>query len=457
MERHISREDIACIFSYAATAAEVDHGLAHIVSCPTCWTLASEVVASLKKTHDLVPGKRGRPPEWRFKDARDALVVLLEIREQQSIGWLRARGWWAELKELSPKEQADKVNSVAAVHQREVVETIIQEARLVCRRDPYSGEHLAMTAHRLVDQLPGGCFSAQVKDNLRLSAMTVVANSRRLAGNWRGSFAAIHSAKSHLTAGKIEPNAEAYLLSIHASLVCDMGQLEDAVLLVSRAADIYRKAGDFKGLATMKIQAADALYGAGKASEAIPMAEDALTLLTPDCLRLEMLARSIITECMVALGRLPEALKSYEATKPLYDEVGDELTLFKAEYLEARILDALGYARESEKLFRSALAGATEMEAYRLSFLFRFAFFESLFKRNALGKAARLCQEGIDLLQQADGVHPQMCQVWRDLLAVVKAETLIEDHLVEMRKYLMRHWALPARRAPFSVLKGGEP
>ena len=98
-----------------------------------------------------------------------------------------------------------------------------------------------------------------------------------------------------------------------------------------------------------------------------------------------MLARSIITESMVALGRLPEALKSYEATKPLYDEIGGELMLFKAEYLEAKILDALGYARESEKLFRSAIDGATEMESYRLSFFLRFAFFESLFKRDALG------------------------------------------------------------------------
>jgi hypothetical protein len=62
--------------------------------------------------------------------------------------WLRAKGWWAELKELSPQEQADKVNSVAAVHRREVFETILREAKLVCGRDPYAGEHLAMTAHR---------------------------------------------------------------------------------------------------------------------------------------------------------------------------------------------------------------------------------------------------------------------------------------------------------------------
>ncbi len=151
----------------------------------------------------------------------------------------------------------------------------------------------------------------------------------------------------------------------------------------------------------------------------------------------------------------PEALKSYEATKPLYDEVGGELTTFKAEYLEAKILDALGYARESEKLFRSAIEGATELEAYRLSFLFRFAFFESLFKRNALSKAAQLCQEGIDLLQQTGAVHAQMRQVWQDLLAAVEAKSFTEAHLAEMRDYLVRHWASPALRAPlFGVQQG---
>ncbi len=438
------------LFSYAPTVAEVNHGVAHLVGCPLCWTLALEVVGSLKRTHDLVPQRVGRSPEWRFKDARDALIVLMEMQEQRSIGWLRAKGWWAELKNLNPRDQAERVNSVAAIHRREFVETVLREAKLICERDPYSGEHLAMTAHTLTDHLPDENFPAHIKDSLRLSAMTVAANSRRLAGNWQGAFAAISSARSYLSTGKIETSVEVYLLSVHASLLGSTGYLEDALLLAKRAADICRNAGDLKGLATMKIHAADTLQAGGKQNESFLMAEEALSLLTPDCIRLGILARSIITESLVELGRLPEALKSYEAAKPLYDEIGGELMLFREEYLEAKILDALGYARESEKLFRSAADGMTEMENYRLSFLFRFAFFESLIKRDALGKAARLCQEAIDLLQTMEGVHPQMLQVWQGLLAAVKVKALTETHLSEMRDYLVRHWASPARRAPFS-------
>ncbi|HEX4498969.1 MAG TPA: hypothetical protein VIE43_25050 [Thermoanaerobaculia bacterium] len=376
-------------------------------------------------------------------------MTLMEVQEQRSIGWLRAKSWWAELKGLNPREQAQKVNSVAAIQQREFVETILREAKLFCSRDPYSGEHLAMTAHRLVEYLPEEKFPTHVKDGFRLSAMTIVANSRRLRGNWPGSFSAISNARSYLLSGKTEPGAEAYLLSVHASLACDTGRLEEGMLLIGKAADIYRSTGDLSGLATMKIHEADTLQVASKPSEAILMAQDALSLLTPDCIRLEMLAKSIITESLVALRRLSEALKNHDSTKPLYDEIGGELMHLKAEYLEAKILDAFGYARESEKLFRSAIDGVTEMEIHRLSFLWRFVFFESLFKRDALDKAARLCQESIDLLQTLERIHPQMRQVWRDLLTAVKMKALTESHLTEMRNYLVRHWALPARRAPF--------
>jgi tetratricopeptide (TPR) repeat protein len=279
--------------------------------------------------------------------------------------------------------------------------------------------------------------------------MTIVANSRRLASDWHGAFEAVSRAKSYLSAGKVEPSTEAYLLSVNASLLGNMGHLEDAVRLADRAADICRSAGDLKGLATMKINAADTLLAASKPGEALLMAKAALSILPSGGIRMELLARSIVTESLVELGRLPEALKSYEATETLYEETEGELMLSKTEYLEGKLLGALGHARESEKLFRSAVDGMTELENYRLSFAFRFEFFESLFKRGTFGKAARLCQESIDLLQTLERIHPQMLQVWRDLLTAVKMKALTESHLTEMRNYLVRHWALPARRAPF--------
>lgn len=47
-----------------------------------------------------------------------------------------------------------------------------------------------------------------------------------------------------------------------------------------------------------------------------------------------------------------------------------------------------------------------------------------------------------------------MRQVWQALLDMVRAEALKEVHLAEMREYLVRHWASPALRAPFSRRNG---
>ena len=216
---------------------------------------------------------------------------------------------------------------------------------------------------------------------------------------------------------------------------------------MSQAANLYQAADDLKGVATMKIQAADALFGADQASEALITAEGAVAMLTHKDIRLELLARIVITESLIVLGRLSEATSSHEAAEHLF-EMGGDVAYFKGEYLEAKILDARGHARESEKRFRNAIDGFTEAEVYKPGLLARFAFFESLFKRSALGKCARLCEETIELLQRPDTAHSQMPLVWKDLLAAVQAEMLREHHLAEMRRYLARHWAVPAARVP---------
>src|SRR6185369_13117583 len=276
MEMHISRDELLRTFSFTAEASEIRDAVAHIASCPRCLDRAADVVAALRQTGDLAPTGRGRPPEDRYQDGRAALIALMEVREQKRMGLYRAKAWWDELKELSPREQAGRVKATAAIQKREVFETIIREANRLCGRDPFAAEHLAKSAHLLVDHLPGLEFSDRVKDGLRLSAMTVIANGRRLAGNWSGAGSAISEAKRYLRKGKVSQTEQAYLLSIQASLLCDLGQLEESISLVSQATELYQAAGDLKGIATMKIQAADALFGADRAGEALMTAEDAL-------------------------------------------------------------------------------------------------------------------------------------------------------------------------------------
>ncbi len=49
-------------------------------------------------------------------------------------------------------------------------------------------------------------------------------------------------------------------------------------------------------------------------------------MLTPGAARLEMLTRSIITESLIFLGRSSEALRSFVATRPIYEQLWSRRT-----------------------------------------------------------------------------------------------------------------------------------
>ncbi len=442
MQRHLSHERLVRLFSGQATSPEVDIAVPHLSACQPCWTLAARVVAQLKAEGSLVV---------RPNDSRAAVLTLLQEEERRAMRLLRARAWWAELKELSPVKQAERVRSVASLQTSEVVEIILEDARETGLSDPYAGEHAALTAHGLLDCLCPDRYPAPLIADYKTEAMVVVANCRRLAADWPGSRAAISAAKNHLQEGTGDPRPEAYLLSIYASLVYDLGNLEMALGLMARAAEIYRKLVDRAGLAKIRVQEAYALLGDARAEEALANAEDALDLLTPQEGRLEMFARSIITESLLGLGRLPEALRSWDGTRHLYQQFAGGLSSFRVAHLEAQMLAALGCAREAEKLYREAADGFADAEVYKTALFIRLDLFQSLFRRGALDKAARLCEESIQLLEQTGRAHDQMKQVWRDLLQLLTSQALKEYHVAEVQRYMSRHWASPAPRAPLKV------
>lgn len=405
-----------------------------------CWKLAAKVVADLKAGGSLV----------HAKDSRAAVLTLLQEEERRAIQVMRARGWWAELKELSPAKQSERVQAIAALQTGEMFEVILADAREMGLSDPYTGEHAALTAHRLLDFLAPERYPGTIKSDYKAEAMVVVANCRRIAGDWKGSRAALAAAENYLRSGTGDPLPEAHLLSIHASLSRDMGKLEFALGLLARASEIYENVGSRTDLAKSRVKEAVILLSATQAEEALRTAEGALRLLGPRDVRLEMLARSLITECFLVLGRLPEALRSLDGTRPFYEQYAGGVTSLKVSYLEARMLDALGCVREAEKLYRDAAHGFAEAEIYKDAFIVKLALFESFVRRDALDKATRLCKEAIDLLEQTSTAHAQMIQVWRDLLRYTATRAIKLYHVAEVRDYLVRHWASPAPHPPLS-------
>lgn len=436
MERHLSQTALVEVFSGQAETAEVAAALPHLSRCPYCWDGAARAVAVLKRSGLLM-----HPP-----DARSAVVALLAEEEREARSCLLARAAWVGLRSLDPEEQLARIKGDATLRTQEMFDMVLGEAVHLTRQDPFAGEETALFAHALAGVLS---HSAALRNDLQSEAMAVTGNCRRLAADWRGSSAAFRVARRHLERGSGKPEREARLLSMEASLAADTGHLEQAEVCLARAAALYRNAGDLAALAPIAVQQASTLLAACRHEEAMVQAEEALKLLPPRASGLEMLARNIFTASLVFLRRPAAALRSYLGTRPLCEQLPGLRTELQAEYLEALLLDALGYAREAEKAFRSTIAGFMDAELYKDAFLVLLTRFEVFFQRGKLEKAAGACEEALELMQRP-GVtcHNQMEKLWRDLLALVQARRLTQHQMLAARHYLARHWNIPARCAP---------
>lgn len=445
MTPHLSRPELVRLLSGEAVQTEVDDMVPHLIACRPCWELAAGVVAELKKDNALV----------RSGDKQAAVLTLLEDEERAALDLLKARACWAELKELSPEEQIERIESVAALRTRTMFEVVLADARAVAPADPFLGEETARLAYLLAESLPRPRYPETLKSDLQAEAMNAVANARRLAADWKSARAALAASRNHLGRGSGDPAREARFLSTWASLESDIGEFEVALGLLGRAAELYQSARNPAGLSAVAVKEAGTLLAACRHEDAVARAREALSLLPPGEARLEMLARSIITESLVHLGRPSEALRSFVATRPIYEQLGGgRRTELRVGYLEALLLDSLGCVRESEKAFRKVIAGYIEEELYKDAFLTLLTFFEVLVKRGAFRKAKRIYQQAADLLAQAgSGSHEQMRQVWRHLLQQIEGESLKEHQLQEVRQYVYQYWNTPAPRPPFAAIR----
>lgn len=436
MSRHYTAASLARLFDGPADEAEAKRAMHHLARCQPCLAAAADYLAQRKDG-----------PPLRAAEPRAALVTFVQEEARSAVEALEARVWLADLRELSPVEQIRRVRSVAALRSLPVFEAILSEASTVGRSDPFLGESTAGVALAVVDNLPESQCPKALKNDLRGKALTEVGNCRRIAADWQGSAEALAAARRNLAQGTGNAGLEARFLSIQASLYTDIGNFEKALSCASRAVEIYRELEDRQGVAHNLVKEAGCLIAACRPREAIEKARSAVERIPLDEVRLQVLAKFILVEGLVTLGRPLEALRYFlEAERLCRDaELGMRL---RVDYYQALLLDGLGQARESEKLFRAAIKSYFDHELYKEAFITLLTLFECFCRRGALPKAAALCEAAIAATSEAgEACNDQIRRAWEDLLAAVRIRQLSEEELVHARRFLIRNWSMPVAGA----------
>ncbi|HKH43117.1 MAG TPA: hypothetical protein VKM72_00450 [Thermoanaerobaculia bacterium] len=117
-------------------------------------------------------------------------------------------------------------------------------------------------------------------------------------------------------------------------------------------------------------------------------------------------------------------------------------------FTSARLLGALGFQQQAERLFEEVVDRDIEHELYKDAFLDLLYLYDRSVKAGDLDKAARVCRRALTDGTLAAVAHDQLRTLWTQLLDAAQHQAISQELLRELRQYLSLHWKHPAATPP---------
>lgn len=237
-------------------------------------------------------------------------------------------------------------------------ELLVERSWEACIRDPGYAEELGLLALHLSDCLDTAHYNHELIQDLRARTWGYISNARRLRSDLRGAEEASRKAFDHLQRGSGDPNEQALLLDLRASLLRDERQFSEATRLLQRAAATFWKNGERHRAGRSMVNLSIVHNQSGETEKAVATLSESLGLIdVQQEPRLALIARHNLTTYLVDMGRYEEARSEYREAGPLYRGFADAWTQNRRRWLKGRIASGLGQSMQAERLFLSARDG----------------------------------------------------------------------------------------------------
>jgi hypothetical protein len=432
---HLGLEVMRRILKGEGGAQEIENAAEHIASCERCWSLAGTLVDELRG----VMGPQGEGPL--------RLVLGLIDRERQwGVDFLVAIAEWAELRRLpGRRSQRDRVRMAKACHTLAFLDLLLAELREAPSWD--DAEFLAGLALLCVEAMSQRQLTRVAAGDLQAKVWTAVANARRRAAEWKRAHQALANAERLLRAGTGDPRLEAERLSIAASTLADEGQVSQALNALEGCRAIYDNLSEWALLARTLVQKANILAGTEPAKGLVAL-DHAAPLIPAEDSDLTLLAELLRVECLIEVRKPSEALRVFRRCSHLLIANPRIRMRLRGKFTSARLLDALGFRQQAERLFDEVVDGDIEHELYKDAFLDLLYLYGVHMESGDFEKAARVCRRALTDSALSATAHDQLRTVWTQLLEAAQRQAIGQDLLRDLRQYLSVHWKHPAAQAP---------
>lgn len=433
---HFEREALRLILVGTGGPQEVETAAEHVVSCDQCRALVASLLDELRAER---PGLRGEGPLQLVFD-------LIDRERQRGVEALAAIAEWAELRRTSRRSQRDRVRMTKACHTIAFFRLVLDELKEAHSWD--EAEFLAGLALLCIEAMSQRQqISQSANHDLQAEVWTAVANSRRRAAEWQKAQQAVTHAERYLKAGTGAPLLKARLLSITASVFADQGHISQAAEALEKCEAIYDRLGEWTLLARTLVKRANILAGT-EPSKGLDALDHALPLVPSGDSHLKLFAEMLRVECLIETARPSEALQVYRRSSHLLAATPQVRTRIRGRFTSARLLDALGFGSQAERLFNEVVDRDVEHELYKDAFLDLLYLYGRHIKSGDGDKAARVCRRALTDASLSEIAHEQLRTLWSQLLDAAQRQAIGQDVLNDLRKYLNVHWKHPAETPP---------
>ncbi len=229
-------------------------------------------------------------------------------------------------------------------------------------KDPGRSLDFAKLGVRLSEHLSVGAYGDARVADLRARAWGVLANAQRIGSDLRASGQSFLRAERSLKRGTGDPVEKARLLLLKASLFADQRRFPEAIKTLDRVVAMAHRVEDAPLIASAAVKKGIVLGTSGRTDEAIECLREGIRGIDPRSdRRLFVAAHHNLIVYLIEGGRLDEAVALLEATRPLYEGLGDRMNLLRLRWLEAKVAQNQGRLTEAEALLRSVGAELAEL------------------------------------------------------------------------------------------------
>ncbi len=434
---HLGLEAMRRILNGEGSTRDAESAAEHIVSCDRCRCLAGTLVDELG----------AESPRLRREGPLQLVFDLIDRERRWGVESLAAIAEWAELRRLpSRRSQRDRVRMTKACHTNAFFQLVLGELKMESSWE--ESEFLAGLALLSIEAMSQRQQITQVSNHdLQAEVWTAVANARRRAAEWTRAQQALANAERHLKEGTGDPCLQAGLLSIRASMLADEGHVPQALDALERCKALYDGLSEWALLARTLVKQANILAGTEPAQGLIAL-DHAGPLIPAEDSYLTLLAELLRVECLIEVGKPGEALQVYRRCSRRFLSDPRVRMRIRGRFTGARLLDALGFESQAERLFGEVIDRDIEHELYKDALLDLFYLYGRHVQAGDPEKAARVCRRALTDSALSAVAHEQIRALWTQLLDAAHRQAISQELLKDLRQYLSVHWKHPAATLP---------